>query len=64
MPRVGKLVLRLQMLDAQYFLTEGNGYKGDQVSVLLPGEYRPNPRLFSIDVVPVLEVPVGRSCRN
>ena len=50
----------LQMLDAQYFLTEGNGYKGDQVSVLLPGEYRPNPRLFSIDVVPVLEVPVGQ----
>ena len=49
-----------QMLDAQHFLTEGQGYKGAQVTTLLPGEYRPNPRLFKIEILPVLEVPVGQ----
>lgn len=39
-----------QMLDARYFLTEGNGYKGRQVTVLRPGVYRINPYLFTATI--------------
>ena len=47
------------MLDGMGFLN-GNGHKGPQVTVLPPGQYRYNPRLFTIAVKPALEVPVGQ----
>lgn len=37
------------MLDASYFLNEG-GYKGPQASVLKPGKYRLNTKLFKVTV--------------
>jgi uncharacterized membrane protein YqiK len=42
--------------DATYFLTEGGGYKGPQSSVLTPGKYRINPKLFTHTVVEVTNV--------
>ncbi len=45
------------MLDAQHFLTAGGGFKGPQSSVLTPGTYRLNPRLFEIDKVPATNIP-------
>ncbi|MDD5459296.1 MAG: SPFH domain-containing protein [Phycisphaerae bacterium] len=48
-----------QMLKAEYFLGEGNGYRGPQLSVLKPGKYRLNSRLFKIETVPVTNVRVG-----
>ncbi len=47
------------MLNAEYFLTEGNGYKGPQLTVLKPGKYRLNPRLFTVTQVPVVNVKAG-----
>ncbi len=41
-----------KMLDAEYFLTDGGGYQGPKASVLPPGKYRLNTRLFIIDLVP------------
>ena len=48
-----------QMIDAKFFLGEGNGYKGPQLSVLKPGKYRLNPQLFSVTTVPVTNVQIG-----
>ncbi len=45
--------------DAEYFLTEGNGYKGPQLSVLKPGNYRINTELFDIRQVPIVDVKTG-----
>jgi uncharacterized membrane protein YqiK len=45
------------MLDARYFLTEGQGRKGQQVSVLTPGKYRLNTRLYQVTMVDQTEVP-------
>ena len=45
--------------DAKYFLTEGNGYKGPQLSVLTPGNYRINTELFAIKQVPIVDVMTG-----
>src|SRR4030043_1823419 len=42
-----------KMLNAEYFLGEGEGYKGPQLTVLKPGKYRLNPRLFTITDAPV-----------
>lgn len=42
--------------DAGYFLTGGDGYKGPQSSVLTPGSYRINPKLFEIEIVPATTV--------
>jgi uncharacterized membrane protein YqiK len=44
------------MLDAGYFLGEGRGYKGPQASVLTPGDYRLNTRLYKIEIVPVTNI--------
>ncbi len=44
------------MLDAEHFLTDGGGFKGPQTSVLRPGTYRFNHRLFEIRTVPVTNV--------
>lgn len=46
-----------QMLDAEYFLGAGGGFKGPQASVLTPGTYRLNPRLFEIEKVQVTNIP-------
>jgi len=48
-----------KMIDAAYFLSEGNGYKGPQLSVLNPGAYRLNTDLFEIKQVTVINVRVG-----
>ncbi len=42
--------------NATFFLTEGGGYKGPQTSVLKPGSYRINPRLFTVKMVDVTTV--------
>lgn len=49
-----------KMADAKYFLTEGNGYKGPQLTVLKPGNYKLNTALFEVKMVPVLNVQVGQ----
>ncbi|MHC4125968.1 MAG: SPFH domain-containing protein, partial [Planctomycetota bacterium] len=48
-----------KMLNAEYFLSQGKGYKGPQLSVLSPGRYRINTKLFTITVVPITNVTVG-----
>ncbi len=48
-----------KMLNAEYFLGEGRGYKGPQLTVLKPGKYRINPWLFTITQAPVTNVQVG-----
>jgi regulator of protease activity HflC (stomatin/prohibitin superfamily) len=49
-----------EMLDAEHYLhAEGGGYRGPQLTVLPPGQYRYNPRLFVMEQLPVLEVSVG-----
>lgn len=47
---------RLMAQDATYFLGEGGGFKGPQTSVLKPGSYRINPKLFEIEIVPVTTI--------
>lgn len=47
------------MLDGKKFLGEGKGFRGPQLSVLTPGRYRYNPRLFNITAKPALVVHVG-----
>ncbi len=46
-----------QMLDAEHFLTAGKGHKGPQASVLTPGAYRLNPKLFTTESVAVVNIP-------
>ena len=48
-----------KMLNAEYFLGAGKGYKGPQLSVLSPGRYRINTKLFTITPVPITNVTVG-----
>jgi uncharacterized membrane protein YqiK len=48
-----------RMIDAQFFLTEGSGFRGPQLSVLPPGSYRLNPALFTTELTPVTDVKVG-----
>lgn len=47
------------MVDAKTFLTK-QGCKGPQLTVLPPGQYRYNPKLFKITVVPCLDIPIGQ----
>ncbi len=44
------------MLKAEYFLTSNNGYKGPQASILTPGKYRLNTRLYKITEVPITDI--------
>ncbi len=44
------------MLRADHFLREGQGYKGPQTSVLTPGKYRLNTKLFKVEKVPVTNI--------
>ncbi len=48
-----------KMVNAEYFLGEGNGYKGPQLTVLKPGKYRLNTKLFTVTNAPVTNVLVG-----
>lgn len=48
-----------KMLNAETFLT-GEGYRGPQLTILKPGQYRYNSRLFKVDVSDALEVPIGK----
>ncbi len=45
-----------RMLDAEHFLSTGNGYKGPQASVLNPGKWRINPKLYTVEKVPVTNI--------
>jgi uncharacterized membrane protein YqiK len=47
------------MINAAYFLSEGKGYKGPQVTVLTPGTYRINTKLFKVTQAPVVNVMTG-----
>ena len=47
------------MMDATYFLTEGKGQKGPQLTVLPPGKYRINRYLFDVKIHKALDVPAG-----
>ncbi len=49
-----------QMLDARHYLTEGNGQKGPQLTVLRPGKYRLNRYLFQVKAMDALDVPTGQ----
>ena len=49
-------LLKRMAEDAEFFLTEGGGYKGPQASVLPPGKYRINPMLFTHEIVDVTNV--------
>jgi hypothetical protein len=42
--------------DAEYFLTEGGGYRGPQTSVLEPATHRINTKLFTVKEVPVTTI--------
>lgn len=48
-----------KMLDARHFLTTGQGRKGAQSSVLTPGKYRLNTRLFNVNKTKQTEVKAG-----
>ena len=48
-----------KMLNAEYFLGQGKGYRGPQLSVLPPARYRINTKLFTITTVPITNVTVG-----
>ena len=45
-----------EMQKAQYFLTDGGGYKGPQATVLKPGKYRYNPKLFKLETTDLLTI--------
>lgn len=47
------------MLDATKFLTDSTGYRGPQLTILTPGNYRINPRLFKVELRPVTLVAAG-----
>jgi regulator of protease activity HflC (stomatin/prohibitin superfamily) len=42
--------------NAEYYLTDGGGYRGPQTSVLKPAKYRINPKLFKIKMVPITTI--------
>ena len=55
-PEWGQEEFKRMAEDAEYFLGEGGGYKGPQSSVLKPGAYRINPKLFKHEIVPAVNV--------
>ena len=46
-----------QMQRADYFLGEGGGHRGPQATVLRPGNYRMNTRLFDVELVTATNIP-------
>ena len=47
------------MLDGDKFLKGENGFRGPQLTILTPGTYRVNPRLFRVDTRPVTQIKAG-----
>jgi hypothetical protein len=47
-----------RMIDAKMFLV-GHGCKGPQLTVLPPGQYRYNPKLFEVRPASCVDVPIG-----
>ena len=47
-----------KMIDAKTFLN-GKGCKGPQLTVLPPGQYRFNPKLFDIKTAACVDIPIG-----
>lgn len=47
------------MLDATKFLADGTGFRGPQLTILTPGNYRINPRLFKVEMRSVTLVAAG-----
>jgi len=48
-----------KMKNAEYFLGEGGGYKGPQLTVLEPGTHPINTALFDVEIVPITNVRAG-----
>jgi uncharacterized membrane protein YqiK len=48
-----------QMIDAEQFLGSMGGFRGPQSTVLTPGSYRLNPKLFKVTMVKVTNIPVA-----
>lgn len=48
--------------DAEYFLTDGKGHKGPQTTVLAPGEYRINTKLFNVEMITVTNIERNCGC--
>jgi len=48
-----------EMKNAGYFLGEGRGYKGPQLTVLTPGTHAINTELFDVEQVPITNVEAG-----
>ena len=42
--------------NAEYLSHGGGGFKGPQTSVLAPGKYRINPKLFTVEIVPATTI--------
>lgn len=47
------------LLDGETFLKSGKGHRGPQLTVVTPGRYRFNPRLFTVTAKPALLIGVG-----
>lgn len=45
-----------KMIDAEHFLGAGGGFRGPQATVLTPGSYRINPKLFKVKMAKVTNV--------
>ncbi len=45
-----------QMIDAVHFLGDGGGFRGPQATVLTPGTYRLNPKLFQVKTAKVTNI--------
>jgi uncharacterized membrane protein YqiK len=50
---------KMRMLDATHFLTDGKGVKGPQSTVLGPGKYYLNTKLFTVSIQPATTIGVG-----
>ncbi len=48
-----------KMKNAEYFLGEGGGYKGPQLTVLEPATHPINTALFDVEIVPITNVEAG-----
>jgi regulator of protease activity HflC (stomatin/prohibitin superfamily) len=46
-----------RMLIAEHFLSEGGGARGPQASILKPGNYRLNTRLFDVELTEATNIP-------
>lgn len=48
-----------QMIDAEHFLGAGGGFRGPQSTVLTPGVYRLNPKLFKVKTAKATNIPTA-----